>query len=97
MSPTLTNSVVDKYRFTDVSRPLIQSHFQIKKHFSQFFTAIPIMDRHCLAESKESSTKSPTYVDGQNDVRDTKEALLNCLRASVFTLIRSINCQPFCG
>lgn len=40
-------------RFTDVSRPLIQLQFRVKKYFSQSFTIIPIIEilrTHLLTE-----------------------------------------------
>lgn len=61
------------------------------------FMSIPIMEKHCPAERERIPTKSPVYVAVQIDVRDADQALLNCLRAPVFSLVGRITHLPFSG
>lgn len=44
LSLGLGKGVDSEWRFTDVSRYLMQSHLRVKRRYSQSFTAIPIMD-----------------------------------------------------
>src|SRR5437764_10307109 len=81
MSRLISEIATWKFVSHDVSQALIQSQFRVKKHFSQPFTAIPVMDKHYPTHWLLTLTMVCIYIVEQIAAKDTQSTLLNCFCA----------------